>query len=124
MKINFKHTTNAFLILYVIPMLNCGVALTSEKTIKIPPKTQTEVFRLNLIHGNVENLYGLNVGIFNSVNNSMIGAQVGIVNLSDKNTYGWQFAIINMAEKKDYSRFRQALQIYLLELKKIPPVYK
>ncbi|EMO03447.1 hypothetical protein LEP1GSC116_2454 [Leptospira interrogans serovar Icterohaemorrhagiae str. Verdun HP] len=81
-------------------MLNCGVALTSEKTIKIPPKTQTEVFRLNLIHGNVENLYGLNVGIFNSVNNSMIGAQVGIVNLSDKNTYGWQFAIINMAEKK------------------------
>ncbi|WP_423249479.1 LA_2272/LA_2273 family lipoprotein [Leptospira interrogans] len=100
MKINFKHTTNAFLILYVIPMLNCGVALTSEKTIKIPPKTQTEVFRLNLIHGNVENLYGLNVGIFNSVNNSMIGAQVGIVNLSDKNTYGWQFAIINMAEKK------------------------
>ncbi|EKR17971.1 hypothetical protein LEP1GSC019_3160 [Leptospira interrogans serovar Pyrogenes str. 2006006960] len=54
-------------------MLNCRVALTSEKTIKIPPKTQTEVFRLNLIHGNVENLYGLNVGIFNSVNNSMIG---------------------------------------------------
>ncbi|MFQ3968900.1 LA_2272/LA_2273 family lipoprotein, partial [Leptospira borgpetersenii] len=78
---------------------NCGVALTPKATVKIPPQTETEVFRLNLLHGDTKNLYGLNVGIFNFVYYNMIGAQVGIVNSSSNKTSGWQFAIINMAEK-------------------------
>ncbi|EMO55576.1 LA_2272/LA_2273 family lipoprotein [Leptospira noguchii] len=97
---------------------NCGIALTPERMIKIPPKTQTEVFRLNLLHGKVENLYGLNVGIFNIVNNGMIGAQVGIVNLSGKKTYGWQIAIINMAEKNGLFKIQTGIANLLIGTQK------
>ncbi|WP_441006939.1 LA_2272/LA_2273 family lipoprotein [Leptospira santarosai] len=46
---------------------NCGVALTSETYVKVPPKTETEVFRLNLLYGEVDNLYGFNVGLYNHI---------------------------------------------------------
>ncbi|WP_017859328.1 LA_2272/LA_2273 family lipoprotein, partial [Leptospira borgpetersenii] len=82
---------NLFLFIVSISLFNCGFALTPRLTAKFPLETKTEVFRLNLFHGKFENLYGLNVGIFNFVNN-MIGAQVGIVNSSSNKTSGWQFA--------------------------------
>ncbi|WP_232422625.1 LA_2272/LA_2273 family lipoprotein [Leptospira santarosai] len=48
-------------------------------TAKIPPETETEVFRLNLLYGEVDNLYGFNVGLYNHID-EMIGAQIGILN--------------------------------------------
>lgn len=58
---------------------NCGVALTSETYVKVPPKTKTEVFRLNLLYGEVKKLYGVNVGLYNHAAD-LIGAQIGILN--------------------------------------------
>ncbi|EMY12146.1 hypothetical protein LEP1GSC043_3134 [Leptospira weilii str. Ecochallenge] len=103
----------------------CGVALTPKLTAKLPPETETEVFRLDIFHGEVKNLYGLNIGIKNYTNR-LIGAQIGIVNVA-KNSIGVQVGIVNLSNKKhmdgssrllirpkkmDYSRFRQELQIY------------
>ncbi|TQE48403.1 hypothetical protein FFZ95_18215, partial [Leptospira borgpetersenii] len=67
-------------------VLHCGIALTPRMTAKFPLETKTEVFRLNLPYGENQNLYGLNVGIFNFVYYNMIGAQVGIVNSSSNKT--------------------------------------
>ncbi|EMF92010.1 hypothetical protein LEP1GSC005_2060 [Leptospira santarosai str. ST188] len=72
-----------FLIASWILVGNCGVALTSETYVKVPPKTETEteteVFRLNLLYGEVEKLYGVNVGLYNHAAD-LIGAQIGLLN--------------------------------------------
>ncbi|EMM73199.1 hypothetical protein M9Y82_02735 [Leptospira weilii] len=88
-----------FFLLFWIATTNCGFALTPRITTRIPPKTETEVFRLNLLYGELENLAGLNVGIFNMVDR-MIGGQIGIVNYSPKKTYGAQVAVVNIASDK------------------------
>nr|WP_235594895.1 hypothetical protein [Leptospira santarosai] len=36
------------------------------------------MFRLNLLYGEVDNLYGFNVGLYNHID-EMIGAQIGIL---------------------------------------------
>ncbi|AXR69002.1 LA_2272/LA_2273 family lipoprotein [Leptospira mayottensis] len=105
------------LFLFVVSILffDCGVALTPKTTVKIPPKTNIEVFRLNIFHGEVENLYGLNLGIVNIIKGHMIGTQIGllnsaesesrkknlslqigILNNSDNNYYGVKFGIFNV----------------------------
>lgn len=74
-------------------MLNCGVALTPKATIKLPPETETEIFRFNLLYGEAKKVYGLNAGIINNTD-KLIGTQVGIVNMSN-NSIGIQIGIIN-----------------------------
>ncbi|MBM9501549.1 hypothetical protein JWG44_14950 [Leptospira sp. 201903071] len=72
---------------------NCGIALTPRLTAKIPPKTGTEVFRLNLLSGEVSHLYGINLGGLNSVDH-LIGTQIGIVNVAE-NSIGIQAGLLN-----------------------------
>ncbi|EMO58039.1 putative lipoprotein [Leptospira santarosai str. CBC1416] len=67
-------------------VFGCGVALTPRLTAKIPPKTETEVFRLNLFDGEVKNLYGVNIGLLNRVLENLIGLQVGGANVADGKT--------------------------------------
>ncbi|EKR72854.1 putative lipoprotein [Leptospira noguchii str. 2006001870] len=75
----------------------CGVALTPKLTAKIPPKTETEVFRLNFIQGEAQELFGLNLGIVNETK-KLIGAQVGIANFSGE-TAGIQLGLVNSSQK-------------------------
>ncbi|WP_407936688.1 LA_2272/LA_2273 family lipoprotein [Leptospira santarosai] len=82
-----------FLIASWIFVGNCGVALTSETYVKVPPKTETEVFRLNLLYGEAHSLYGANLGLMNLVNR-LIGVQIGIVNVAE-NSSGVQVGLIN-----------------------------
>ncbi|EMF81452.1 hypothetical protein LEP1GSC188_4934 [Leptospira weilii serovar Topaz str. LT2116] len=89
-----------FFLLFWIATSNCAFAVTPRITTRIPPKTETEVFRLNLLYGELKNLVGLNVGVVNIVEDQMIGGQIGIVNLSDKKTYGAQIAVVNLSENK------------------------
>ncbi|EMJ59549.1 MULTISPECIES: LA_2272/LA_2273 family lipoprotein [Leptospira] len=86
-----------FFLLFWIATTNCGFALTPRITTRIPPKTETEVFRLNLLYGELKNLVGLNVGLMNIVEHRMTGGQVGIVNLSGAKTYGAQIAVVNVS---------------------------
>ncbi|WP_232371668.1 LA_2272/LA_2273 family lipoprotein [Leptospira ainazelensis] len=87
-----------FLFLFLVSTLvtACGVALVPRLTVKIPPKTETEVFRLNLLYGKVDSIYGINLGIINSTDR-LIGAQVGIVNFAE-NSIGVQVGIINNSQ--------------------------
>ncbi|EMO58045.1 hypothetical protein LEP1GSC161_2552 [Leptospira santarosai str. CBC1416] len=62
-------------------------------TAKIPPETETEVFRLNLFYGAAHSLYGANLGLMNLVNR-LIGVQIGIVNVAE-NSSGVQVGLIN-----------------------------
>ncbi|EMF81474.1 hypothetical protein LEP1GSC188_4936 [Leptospira weilii serovar Topaz str. LT2116] len=118
---------------FIVPisLFDCGVALTPKLTAKLPPETETEVFRLNLPYGKVKNLYGLNAGIRNYANRligaqigivnvaeNSIGVQAGIVNLSHKKTYGWQFAIINMAEKNGLFKIQTGIANLLIGTQK------
>ncbi|MGQ2869288.1 LA_2272/LA_2273 family lipoprotein, partial [Leptospira santarosai] len=82
---------------------NCGFALTPKITTTLPPqeeRTKTEVFRFNLLYGELMNLIGINVGIVNTVENRMIGAQAGVVNFSNKDSYGAQVSIYNDSRDK------------------------
>ncbi|MBM9501548.1 hypothetical protein JWG44_14940 [Leptospira sp. 201903071] len=80
--------------------LNCGVGgLRGEKSfVRTPAKTETELVRLNLLYGEVKNLYGVNIGVINSVKDRLIGVQVGGVNLSDGKSYGAQVSLYNEAK--------------------------
>lgn len=72
----------------------CGLALTTQKTIKLPPQTKTEIIRINLIYGETNRIYGLNLGLANLVQNELIGAQLGILNGAEEGT-GIQIGAIN-----------------------------
>ncbi|AVV80368.1 LA_2272/LA_2273 family lipoprotein [Leptospira santarosai] len=76
----------AFLFALCVSIFGCGVALTPRQTAKIPPKTETEVFRLNLFDGEVKNLYGVNIGLLNRVLENLVGLQVGGANVADGKT--------------------------------------
>ncbi|EMM84689.1 hypothetical protein LEP1GSC039_2883 [Leptospira santarosai str. 2000027870] len=76
----------AFLFALCVSIFDCGVALTPRLTAKIPPKTETEVFRLNLFDGEVKNLYGVNIGLLNRVLENLVGLQVGGANVADGKT--------------------------------------
>ncbi|EMO24949.1 hypothetical protein LEP1GSC170_1122 [Leptospira interrogans serovar Bataviae str. HAI135] len=41
-------------------VFNCGFAIIPKANITIPTNTETEIFRFNVIYGEVQNLYGLN----------------------------------------------------------------
>ncbi|WP_004280175.1 LA_2272/LA_2273 family lipoprotein [Leptospira mayottensis] len=41
--------------------------MTEKTTATIPPKTETEVFRVNLFYGEVKKLYGINIGLLNRI---------------------------------------------------------
>ncbi|MDI7196897.1 hypothetical protein QMM61_09310 [Leptospira santarosai] len=73
----------AFLFTLCVSIFDCGIALTPRLTAKIPPKTETEVFRLNLFDGEVKNLYGVNIGLLNRVLENLIGLQIGGANVAD-----------------------------------------
>ncbi|MDI7202829.1 LA_2272/LA_2273 family lipoprotein [Leptospira santarosai] len=76
----------ALLFTLCVSIFDCGVALTPRLTAKIPPKTETEVFRVNLFDGEVKNLYGVNIGLLNRVLENLIGLQVGGANVADGKT--------------------------------------
>ncbi|WP_061235827.1 LA_2272/LA_2273 family lipoprotein [Leptospira weilii] len=78
---------------------NCGLGGYNGEIIKVPFNTKTEVIRVNLVYGEVHNLYGLNIGLINSVYNRLIGAQVGIINSSKNKTGGTQIGLINHADE-------------------------
>ncbi|MBM9575682.1 hypothetical protein JWG45_00815 [Leptospira sp. 201903070] len=81
-----------------ISSVNCGVALTPRLTAKIPSEAETEVFRLNLIYGELRMLCGINVGVMNFANR-LIGTQIGIIN-SAENASGLQIGFANNAGSK------------------------
>ncbi|WP_061205791.1 LA_2272/LA_2273 family lipoprotein [Leptospira santarosai] len=92
-----------FFLLSGISISNCGFALTPKITTTLPPqeeRTKTEVFRFNLLYGELMNLIGINVGIVNTVENRMIGAQAGVVNFSNKDSYGAQVSIYNSSKNR------------------------
>ncbi|WP_078129328.1 LA_2272/LA_2273 family lipoprotein [Leptospira alexanderi] len=92
MKKTFKLS---FLLLFFCWIFHgCGVALTPKATVKVPPKTETEIFRLNLFYGRVHNLYGLNLGIINNANR-LIGTQIGIANETENDSIGAQVGLLN-----------------------------
>ncbi|EMJ93630.1 LA_2272/LA_2273 family lipoprotein [Leptospira alstonii] len=75
---------------------HCGVALTPKATVKIPRETNTEIFRLNLFHGEVETLYGMNIGLVNIIVSRMIGTQIGLLNsVNYSEGKGFQVGILN-----------------------------
>ncbi|EKP04949.1 PPE family protein [Leptospira kirschneri str. 200803703] len=82
--------------------LNCGVTgLSGSKSfIRIPVRTETEVFHTSLSQGEVKNLYGINLGVINTVKENLVGIQVGGANISQGNTYAaTQVAFYNTAKK-------------------------
>ncbi|WP_036059831.1 LA_2272/LA_2273 family lipoprotein [Leptospira sp. P2653] len=93
-----------FLFIVLISLFDCGVALTPKLTAKLPP--ETEVFRLNVFHGEVKNLYGLNIGIVNIIKDRLIGAQIGLLNSADsknrKKNIGLQVGILNNSDSNYY----------------------
>lgn len=87
-------------------LLNCGITgLSGSKSfVKIPVKTKTEVFHASLSKGEVENLYGINLGVANIVKESLVGIQVGGANISQGDTYAAaQIALYNTAEKAGFT---------------------
>ncbi|ASV11744.1 LA_2272/LA_2273 family lipoprotein [Leptospira santarosai] len=76
----------AFLFILCVSIFDCGIALTPRLTAKIPPKSETEVFRVNLFDGEVKNLYGVNIGLLNRVLENLVGLQVGGANVADGKT--------------------------------------
>ncbi|EQA62698.1 hypothetical protein LEP1GSC062_2847 [Leptospira alexanderi serovar Manhao 3 str. L 60] len=72
--------------------------MTSERTIKISPKTETEIFRLNLLYGASKNLYGINVGLLNYIKENLVGFQIGGVNVVDGKAYAAQIGLFNQSE--------------------------
>ncbi|WP_080634840.1 LA_2272/LA_2273 family lipoprotein [Leptospira weilii] len=95
-----------FLFIVLISLFNCGVALTPKLTAKLPPETETEVFRLDVFHGEVKNLYGINLGIVNIIKDRLIGAQIGLLNSADsknrKKNIGLQVGILNNSDSNYY----------------------
>ncbi|EMM73235.1 hypothetical protein M9Y82_02740 [Leptospira weilii] len=83
-------------------LLSCGVTgFTGEHTVvRVPVKTETEVFHANLLHGEVKNLYGINLGIVNVIKERLIGLQVGGANYSEGKTYAAQVGLVYNAAKK------------------------
>ncbi|PJZ52639.1 LA_2272/LA_2273 family lipoprotein [Leptospira adleri] len=102
MKNKIKPIALLFWLLLWVAVSNCGLALTPRLTTKIPPKTETEFLRLNLIYGEVKTLAGVNVGLLNEVQENLYGAQLGIVNFSEGKTYGFQIAVVNAAKNKGF----------------------
>ncbi|RHX79966.1 hypothetical protein EHQ05_13610 [Leptospira yasudae] len=98
-KISFLSLTQWMMLLF---LLNCGVTgFTNEHSVvRVPVKTETEVFHANLLHGEVKNLYGLNLGIVNIIKERLIGFQVGGANVSEGKTYGAQVGVIYNSAKK------------------------
>ncbi|EKO14809.1 LA_2272/LA_2273 family lipoprotein [Leptospira kirschneri] len=83
---------------FVFFVFNCGFALTPKANITIPLKTNTEVLRLNLLYGESHNnVYGLNLGLFNFIRNDLIGVQIGIVNETE-NAAGLQIGLLNNSD--------------------------
>ncbi|WP_244894469.1 LA_2272/LA_2273 family lipoprotein [Leptospira alexanderi] len=105
MKIHLKLTVS-LLFLSVVFASNCGVALTPKATVKVPPDTETEVLRFNVFHGEIENLYGLNLGIVNIIKDRLIGVQIGLLNSADsksrKKNIGLQVGILNNSDSNYY----------------------
>ncbi|WP_243394766.1 LA_2272/LA_2273 family lipoprotein [Leptospira adleri] len=85
--------------------LNCGIGgLRGEKSfVRTPAKTETELVRVNLLYGEVKNLYGVNIGVINAVKDRLIGVQVGGVNFSDGKTYGAQLSLYNEAKNGGFT---------------------
>ncbi|WP_428841808.1 LA_2272/LA_2273 family lipoprotein [Leptospira santarosai] len=54
-----------------------------DKVIRDYPDSYTkiEIFRLNLLSGEVHTLYGLNLGLVNKVLDKMHGIELGLINL-------------------------------------------
>lgn len=76
---------------------DCGLALTTEATLKLPPQTKVEILRVNLLYGETNRMYGINLGIVNSITERLIGAQLEIVNGAEEGT-GIQIGAINNAK--------------------------
>ncbi|OOV41478.1 hypothetical protein B1J93_13000 [Leptospira kirschneri serovar Pomona] len=85
---------------FCLLICHCTFALTPKTTLEIFPNTNSEFFRFNLIYGEVQNLYGLNIGTVNKIKERMIGVQIGIFNKSSGQTTGLQLAVVNVSGEK------------------------
>ncbi|HMV41539.1 MAG TPA: hypothetical protein PLS71_10725 [Leptospiraceae bacterium] len=87
----------------------CGVSITQKENITIPQNMNFEVFRFNLFSGEVENLFGVNIGFNNKVNTIFglqfgflndlkrgVAMQLGILNFSDTNKKILKLGIVNI----------------------------
>ncbi|AXR68585.1 LA_2272/LA_2273 family lipoprotein [Leptospira mayottensis] len=89
-----------------ILFLNCGVTgfSGSKSYFRIPARTETEVFHTSLSKGEVKNLYGINLGVVNTVQENLMGIQVGGANVSEGNTYAaTQVALYNAANNAGFA---------------------
>ncbi|MDX1959494.1 MAG: hypothetical protein SFU98_13025 [Leptospiraceae bacterium] len=60
--------------------MNCGVSVNRNIKLNIPKVTEAKAVQINLMRGRIKNLYGLNIGGFNEIENHSIGLQLGIFN--------------------------------------------
>ncbi|WP_081101374.1 LA_2272/LA_2273 family lipoprotein [Leptospira borgpetersenii] len=56
---------SVFIILFCPIIFDCEAALTPKATVKLSPQTKTEILRVNLLYGERNHLYGLNLGLVN-----------------------------------------------------------
>jgi hypothetical protein len=55
--------------------------------------------RINLLYGQCQNLYGVDVGLVNHATGREIGLAVGLVNISEKGFTGLEVGLVNVAER-------------------------
>ncbi|EMY79091.1 hypothetical protein LEP1GSC060_0939 [Leptospira weilii serovar Ranarum str. ICFT] len=96
-----------FILLFPICILaNCGIGFYQKNAINMPIRstssdyrgsstTEMEFLRINIIDGQVETLYGMNVGIANTVKDGMVGLQAGLYNEVSGTAAGIQVGIVN-----------------------------
>ncbi|TGL91103.1 hypothetical protein EHQ76_20770 [Leptospira barantonii] len=85
-----------------LSLFSCGVTgFASEHSfVRVPVKTETEVLHVNLLHGDVKKLYGINIGTVNTISERLVGLQVGGANISEGKAYGAQVGLLYNSAKK------------------------
>nr|WP_156781814.1 hypothetical protein [Leptospira tipperaryensis] len=86
-----------------------------------------EVLRINLIYGETDNLFGLNIGLSNEVRHDLTGIQIGILNRAKNGPFSIQVGLYNQLDGVGYairtglinyggknSMYHQNIPIYLL----------
>ncbi|TGK25350.1 LA_2272/LA_2273 family lipoprotein [Leptospira stimsonii] len=84
---------------------NCAIGgIKGDKPlIKIPKDSNMEVLRINLMHGETNNLFGLNLGVSNEVRSDLTGIQIGILNRAMNGTVSIQIGVLNRLDGVGYA---------------------
>ncbi|WP_061248638.1 LA_2272/LA_2273 family lipoprotein [Leptospira alstonii] len=94
------------MLLPVCILANCGIGFYQKTAANMPLRTTTsdyrgsttkeiEFLRINIIDGQVGSLYGINVGMANTVKDGMVGLQTGLYNEVSGTAAGIQVGIVN-----------------------------